>query len=50
MVSAVGLPLRRALVPGGADQAVHVRLHQQLQHGLGHGAQEIALVGTLMLL
>jgi hypothetical protein len=34
-------PLRRPLVPGGADQALHVGLHQQLQHRLGDGPQEV---------
>ncbi len=29
----------------GADQAFHVGLHQQLHHGLGHVAQEVAISG-----
>ncbi len=40
-------PLGRALVPAGADQALHIGLHQELQHGLGHGPQEVALAGLL---
>jgi hypothetical protein len=32
-------------VPPGADRALHVRLHQQLHHGLGDAAQEIAVSG-----
>src|SRR4051794_18507743 len=44
---AVRLTLRRPLVPGGADHAFHVGLHQQLQDGFGHGAQEIAITGLL---
>ena len=30
-----------------ADQALHVRLHQQLQHRLGDGTQEVAVAGLL---
>jgi hypothetical protein len=30
-----------------ADQALHVRLHQELQHRFGHGAQEVAVSGLL---
>ncbi len=43
----VGLALRRALVAGGADQALHVGLHQELQHRLGHGTEEVAIAGLL---
>jgi len=32
-------------VPTRADQAVHIRLHQQLHHGLRDTAQEIAISG-----
>jgi hypothetical protein len=39
--------LRGALVPARADQALHVGLHQELQHGLGDGAQEIGIPGLL---
>ena len=42
---AVGLPLAGPLVASGADQAFHVGLHQQLHHGLGHAAQEVAIAG-----
>jgi len=42
---AAGGPLRRALLPPGAGQAVHVGLHQQLHHGLRHRAQEVAASG-----
>jgi hypothetical protein len=39
--------LAAALEAAGADQPLHVGLHQQLQHGLGHGAQEIPFAGLL---
>jgi hypothetical protein len=46
---AVAVAIRRALagslVPPGADHALHVGLHQQLHHGLGHAAQEVAISG-----
>jgi hypothetical protein len=32
-------------MPTGADQPVHIGLHQQLHHGLGHAAQEVAISG-----
>src|SRR5437763_3140324 len=44
---AVVEPLRRALVAPGPDQALHVALHQQLQHGFRHRAQEVADAGLL---
>jgi hypothetical protein len=44
---AVVEPVDRALVPRGADQALDVGLHQQLQHRLGNGAQEVAFSGLL---
>jgi tryptophanyl-tRNA synthetase len=44
---AVDQPVRRALVPAGADQASHIVLHQDLQHRLGDGAQEVAVTGLL---
>ena len=44
---AVVQPLRAALVPPGADQAFHVALHQQLQHGFRDRAQEVAIAGLL---
>jgi len=34
-----------SLVPTGTDQPIHVGLHQQLRHGLGHAAQEVAIAG-----
>jgi hypothetical protein len=40
-------PLRGALVPARADQSLHVRLHEELQHGLGDGAQEVGIPGLL---
>ena len=40
-------PIGRALVARRADQALDVGLHQDLQHGLGHGAQKVALTGLL---
>ena len=42
---APSLALSTPLVPPGADRALHVRLHQQLHHGLGDAAQEIAVSG-----
>jgi hypothetical protein len=41
----VGLAIGAPLVPPGADQAFHVGLHEQLHHGLGHRAQEVAVAG-----
>lgn len=32
-------------MPAGADQALHVGFHQQLHHGLGNAAQEVAVAG-----
>jgi hypothetical protein len=43
VVQAVG----GTLVAPRPDQAFHIRLHQQLQHGLRHGAQEVGLAGLL---
>ena len=37
---AVGGVLARSFVPSGADQSVHVGLHQQLHYGLGHATQK----------
>jgi hypothetical protein len=31
-------------MPAGTDQAFHIGLHDQLQDGLGDGAQEVALI------
>ena len=42
---AVGRAIAGALVPTGADQPFHIGLHQQLHHGLGHAAQEVAVSG-----
>ena len=42
---AVSRALAGALVPPGADQAVHIRLHQQLHYGLCNAAQEVAISG-----
>jgi hypothetical protein len=46
---AIAVPIRRAitgaLVPPGADQALHISLHQQLHDRLGHAAQEVAITG-----
>jgi hypothetical protein len=42
---AVGRTLGRALVPPGADQPLHIRLHQQLHHRLRNTAQEVAISG-----
>src|SRR4051812_3122432 len=42
---AIGRALAGAFVPASADQPFHVGLHQQLHHGLGHRAQEVAIAG-----
>ena len=42
---AVGGTVGCPLMPAGADQAFHVGLHQQLHHGLGYTAQEVAIAG-----
>ena len=34
-------------MPGNADQAFNIGLHQKLQHRLGHRAQEVAVAGLL---
>ena len=34
-------------MPGGAGQRFHVGVHDDLQHRLGEGAQEVAVVGLL---
>ena len=34
-------PIGRALVARRADQALDVGLHQDLQHGRGHGAKKV---------
>jgi hypothetical protein len=34
-------------VARSADQALHVALHEELQHGLRHAAQEVAVPGLL---
>lgn len=34
-------------MPAGADQAFHIALHQDLQHRLGDGAQEVPVAGLL---
>lgn len=41
---APGRALAVALMPPGADQALDIGLHDQLQHRLGDGAQKVALV------
>jgi hypothetical protein len=45
MVSAVGRTFAGSLVPPGADQALHIGLHQQLHDRLGHAAQEVSITG-----
>jgi hypothetical protein len=40
-------PVGAALMSAGADQAIHVGLHQDLQHALGNGAEEITVAGLL---
>jgi hypothetical protein len=40
---AVVQALAGALVPAGADQALHIGLHEHLQHRLGDAAQEVAV-------
>jgi hypothetical protein len=41
--AAVVQPLAGALVPPGADQALHLGLHQHLQHRLGDATQEVTV-------
>jgi hypothetical protein len=41
---APGRAFAAAFVPSGADEAFHIRLHDQLQHGLGNAAQEVSLI------
>ena len=40
-------PIACALVPTGTDQTLDIGFHQDLQHGLRHGAQEIAIAALL---
>ncbi len=40
-------PLGAALVPAGADQTLDIGFHQDLQHRLRHGSQEIAVAALL---
>ena len=42
---APGAALAGALVAASADQAVDIGLHDDLQHALGHRAQEVAVAG-----
>ena len=42
---AIGRAITGALVPSGADQAIHIRLHEQLHDGLRYAAQEVAISG-----
>jgi hypothetical protein len=44
---AVVEPVARAFVPPGADQPLDIGLHQDLQHALRHGSQEIAIAALL---
>jgi hypothetical protein len=44
---APGRALAAAFVAPGADQPVHIRLHQQLQYSLRYGPQKIAVAGLL---
>lgn len=44
---APGRALAAALISPGADHPLHVRLHEDLQHGLGEAAQEIPVIGLL---
>ena len=44
---APGCALAAAFIASGADQAVHIHLHQQLQHRLRHAAQKITITGLL---
>jgi len=41
----IGCALAGPFVSAGPDQTLHVGLHQQLRHGLGHAAQEVAIAG-----
>jgi hypothetical protein len=42
----VGPPLGRALVTTSANQAFDIGFHQDLQHCLRHGSQEVAVTGS----
>ena len=44
---AVVQPLGAAFVAAGADQPFDIGFHQDLQHRLGHGSQEIAVAALL---
>ena len=44
---AVIQPIAAALVPAGADQPFDIGFHQDLQHRLRHGSQEIAVAALL---
>jgi hypothetical protein len=41
---APGRAFAAAFVTAGADQALHIGFHDQLQHSLGDAAQEVALI------
>src|SRR5918912_766846 len=47
MVSAVIEPFGAALVPTGPDQPFDIGFHQDLQHRLSDGSQEIAIAALL---
>ena len=47
MVSAIVEPIGGALVPAGADQPLDIGFHQDLQHGLRYGPQEIIVAAIL---
>ena len=40
-------PVSAALVTAGADHALDIGLHQNLQHRLSHGSQKIAITALL---
>jgi hypothetical protein len=40
-------PVAGAFVPAGADQTFNIGFHQDLQHRLRHGSQEIAIAALL---
>ena len=47
MVSAVIQPLGAAFMAASADQSLDIGFHQDLEYGLGHGSQEIAVTALL---
>ena len=45
MAVAPGRTLGAALEPAGADQPLNIGLHDELQHALCHGTEEVLIAG-----